>query len=127
MEEAKEKFKANYYETEGIQLDHIEWNKGNRTFSKSVLNSLWKKPAQGDNLIKTGYISNDPSYYFELITDPTKVANHEYKPAVNLRTFNTCTLSASYDITCSEIWSATLDYNNLQTKLAQVILCLVSE
>ncbi|MCG8079176.1 MAG: hypothetical protein JAY75_23495, partial [Candidatus Thiodiazotropha taylori] len=67
----KEKFKQDYFEAEGIRLEHIEKNKGRRATAKTELNNLWGKLAQRDNMTKTEYIS-EPSTYFELVNNPMK-------------------------------------------------------
>jgi hypothetical protein len=73
--EDQQLFKENYREQEGITLDHIEKNEGRRSFAKVMLNCLWGKMAQRPSLPKTEYLS-DPSRYFQMIHDKTKVIKH---------------------------------------------------
>ena len=71
----KEKFKSDYHQAEGILLKHVEKNKGMRAIAKIMLNSLWGKLAQRENLTRTEYIS-EPSKFFDLVTNPTKLVKN---------------------------------------------------
>ena len=55
-EQDKIKFKQDYFEAEGIRLENSEKNKGMRAIAKIMLNSLWGKLAQRENMTKTEYI-----------------------------------------------------------------------
>ena len=68
--EQQEKFKRDYFEAEGIVLEHVEKNPGKRAFAKTMLNCLWGKNAQNNILPKTEYIDK-PDRYFELLRDPS--------------------------------------------------------
>ena len=70
-----EKFKSDYYQAERILLEHVEKNKGMRAIAKIMLNSLWGKLAQRENLTRTEYIS-EPSKSFDLVTNPTKLVKN---------------------------------------------------
>ena len=50
-------------------------NKGMRAIAKIMLNSLWGKLAQRENLTRTEYIS-EPSTFFDLVTNPTKLVKN---------------------------------------------------
>ena len=54
-EQDKIKFKQDYFEAEGIRLENVEKNKGMRAIAKIMLNSLWRKLAQRENMTKTEY------------------------------------------------------------------------
>ena len=62
-EQDKIKFKQDYFEAEGIRLENVEKNKGMRAIAKIMLNSLWGKLAQRDNMTKTEYFS-EPAKFF---------------------------------------------------------------
>ena len=49
------KFKQDYFEVEGIRLEKVEKIKGMRAIAKNMLNSLWGKLAQRENMTKTEY------------------------------------------------------------------------
>ena len=70
-----EKFKRDYLEVEGILLELVEKNLGLRAIAKIMLNSLWGKLAQRENMTKTEYIS-EPSKYFDLVTNPSKIVKN---------------------------------------------------
>ena len=74
-EQDKTKFVSDYFEAEGIQLEDVEANPGRRAFSKIILNCQWGKLAQRNILRQSKYI-HEPSDYFQLVTDPTKVIKH---------------------------------------------------
>lgn len=71
-EEDKDKYVNNYYIHEGIKLDkkEIAYNAGLRTISKLILNSLWGKMAQRNNLTKTQIITH-PKDWYEIYQDET--------------------------------------------------------
>ena len=71
----KIKFKQDYFEAEGIRLENVEKNKGMRAIAKIMLNSLWGKLAQRENMTKTEYIS-EPSKFFDLVTNPNKIVKN---------------------------------------------------
>ena len=48
-----EKSKSDYHQAEEILLEHVEKNKGMRVIAKIMLNSLWGKLAQRENLKRT--------------------------------------------------------------------------
>ena len=64
-----------YHQIEGILLEHVEKNKEMRAIAKIMLNSLWGKLAQRENLTGTEYIS-EPSKFFYLVTNPTKLVKN---------------------------------------------------
>ena len=70
-ESDQQKFKQDYFEAEGIVLDHIEKNPGKRAFAKTMLNCLWGKNAQNNMLPKTEYVKSISRYY-EILADPKK-------------------------------------------------------
>ena len=74
-EEDMEKFKRDYLEVEGILLELVEKYPGLRAIAKIMLNSLWGKLAQRENMTKTEYIS-EPSKYFDLVTNPSKIVKN---------------------------------------------------
>ena len=74
-EQDKIKFKQDYFEAEGIRLENVEKNKGMRAIAKIMLNSLWGKLAQRENMTKTEYIS-EPSKFFDLVTNPNKIVKN---------------------------------------------------
>lgn len=76
-EKDKDKFVKEYEEAEGIRLDpsNILKNPGRRAFAKIMLNCLWGKLAQREIMTQTEYI-NDPSKYFELISNPCIMVKH---------------------------------------------------
>ena len=67
----KEKFKSDYQKVEGILLEHVKTNKGMRAIAKIMLNSVWGKLAQRENLPRTKYIS-EPSKFFDPVTNPSQ-------------------------------------------------------
>ena len=67
-----ENFKRSYLEVEGILLELVKKNPGLRAIAKIMLNSLWGKRAQRENMTKTEYIA-EPSKYFDLVTNPSKI------------------------------------------------------
>lgn len=69
--ESKLLYIQNYFEKEGIKLDenNIEINKGLRSLAKLMLNSLWGKFVQRDNLTKT-IICNSVEEFNELLHSP---------------------------------------------------------
>ena len=74
-EQDKIKFRQDYFEAEGIRLENVEKNKGMRAIAKIMLNSLWGKLAQRENMTKTEYIS-EPSKFFDLVTNPNKIVKN---------------------------------------------------
>ena len=50
-------------------------NKGMRAIAKIMLNSLWGKLAQRENMTKTEYFS-EPSLFFDLVTNPNKIVKN---------------------------------------------------
>ena len=74
-EQDKIKFKQDYFAAEGIRLENVEKNKGMRAIAKIMLNSLWGKLAQRENMTKTEYIS-EPSKFFDLVTNPNKIVKN---------------------------------------------------
>ena len=70
-----ENFEQDYLEVEGILLEMVEKNPGFRAIAKIMLNSLWGKLAQRENMTKTEYIS-EPSRYFDLVTNPSKTVKN---------------------------------------------------
>ena len=74
-EQDKIKFKQDYFEAEGIRLENVEKNKGMRAIAKIMLNSLWGKLAQRDNMTKTEYFS-EPAKFFDLVTNPNKIVKN---------------------------------------------------
>ena len=74
-EQDKIKFKQDYFEAEGIRLENLEKNKGMRAIAKIMLNSLWGKLAQRENMTKAEYIS-EPAKFFDLVTNPNKVVKN---------------------------------------------------
>ena len=73
-EEDMENFKQDYLEVEGILLELVEKNPGLRAIAKIMLNSLWGKLAQRENMTKTEYIS-EPSKYPDLV-HPSKIVKN---------------------------------------------------
>ena len=53
----------------------MEKNKGMRAIAKIMLNSLWGKLAQQENMTKTEYFS-EPSKFFDLVTNPNKIVKN---------------------------------------------------
>ena len=51
----------------------MEKNKGMRAIAKIMLNSLWGKLAQRENMTKTEYFS-EASLFFDLVTNPTRLS-----------------------------------------------------
>ena len=74
-EEFKENFKQDYLEVEGILLELVEKNTALRAIAKIMLNSLWGKLAQRENMTKTEY-NSEPSKYFDLVTNPSKIVKN---------------------------------------------------
>ena len=56
-------------------MENVEKNKGMRAIAKIMLNSLWGKLAQRENMTKTEYIS-EPSKFFDLVTNPNKIVKN---------------------------------------------------
>ena len=46
-----------------------------RAIAKIMLNSLWGKLAQRDNMTKTEYFS-EPAKFFDLVTNPNKIVKN---------------------------------------------------
>ena len=46
-----------------------------RAIAKIMLNSLWEKLAQRENLTRTEYVS-EPSTFFDLVTNPTNLVKN---------------------------------------------------
>ena len=67
--------KSEYYEVEGILLEHVEENKWVRVIAKFMLTSLWGKLAQCENLTRTEYIS-EPLKIFDLVINPSKLVKN---------------------------------------------------
>ena len=67
------KYIRDYYEVEGIRLERekIKHNPGLRAVSKSILNTLWGKFGQSEDLVKTEYFSS-PSEVLNLLSS-TKI------------------------------------------------------
>ena len=53
----------------------MEKNKGMRAIAKIMLNSLWGKLAQRENMPKTEYLS-EPAKFFDLVTNPNKIVKN---------------------------------------------------
>ena len=53
----------------------MEKNKGMRAIAKIMLNSLWGKLAQRENMTKAEYIS-EPAKFFDLVTNPNKIVKN---------------------------------------------------
>jgi hypothetical protein len=75
-EEDKIKFKMEYKEKYGIEIDleNVKYNPGLRHIAKLCLNSLWGKFSMRNTLAKSEIII-DPSEYFKLIFDHKKEIN----------------------------------------------------
>ena len=69
------KFKQDYFEAEGIRLENVDKNKGMRAIVKIMLNSLWGKLAQQENMTNTEYIP-EPSKFLDLVTNPNKIVKN---------------------------------------------------
>ena len=74
-EEFMENFKQDYLEVEGILLEQVEKNPGLTAIAKIMLNSLWGKLAQRENMTKTE-CSSEPSKKFDLVTNPSKIVKN---------------------------------------------------
>ena len=74
-EQDKIKFKQDYFGAVGIRLEKVEKNKGMRAIAKIMLNSLWGKLAQRENMTKTEYFS-EPSKFFDLVTNTNKIVKN---------------------------------------------------
>ena len=61
--EDQQKYIKDFYEAEGLKLEHVKENKGLRALAKIKLNTNWGKLAQRDNLSKIDYITK-PVHYF---------------------------------------------------------------
>jgi hypothetical protein len=61
---------SEYKDTLGIEidLDKVSWNPGLRHISKLLLNSLWGKFGQRNNLTKSSVLKS-PTDYFSLVLD----------------------------------------------------------
>jgi hypothetical protein len=73
--EDQQTFKDEYFEAEGIELEHIEKNVGKRAFAKTMLNCLWGKNAQNNVLAKTEYV-NSVSGFYDIVTNPHITVNY---------------------------------------------------
>ena len=74
-EEDKERYLANYFENEGIELDRekIQTNPGLRSLAKSSLNNFWGKFGQRNTFAKTQYFSGTQlADFFALVSDTSK-------------------------------------------------------
>ena len=74
-EQDKINFKQDYFEAEGIRLENVDKNKGMRAIGKIMLNSLWGKLTQRENMTNTEYIP-EPFKFFDLVTNPNKIVKN---------------------------------------------------
>ena len=76
-DDQKQTYISQYYDTEGISLnaENVAYNGGLRSIGKLVLNSLWGKMGQRDNLTQATHIS-DRTDFFSLLTDETKTVTN---------------------------------------------------
>ena len=65
----KQQYIDNYYDHEGVLLDHskIEKNPGLRALAKLMLNSFWGKFGQRSNMVQSEY-TDQPAKYFDMLT-----------------------------------------------------------
>ena len=72
-EDDKKQYIQDYFDTEGIQLDHekIEKNPGLRSLAKLMLNSFWGKFGQRSYMTKLEHVK-DPSKYFDMLTSDSQ-------------------------------------------------------
>ena len=74
-EEDRERYKQQYFDIEGIQLENVEKNPTKRSTAKAKLNVLWGKFAQRLTLTKTEYIKK-PAEFYQRMTDDTINISH---------------------------------------------------
>ncbi|XP_058890904.1 uncharacterized protein LOC117407014 isoform X1 [Acipenser ruthenus] len=76
-EERKERYIAEYFQKEGVQLDpqNINVNPAKRQISKLCLNSLWGKLAQRTNQLSTSLVK-DPDQFFHYLFSKRYQVSH---------------------------------------------------